>query len=454
MVERQGIQGIPLSPYQINVNYSGARMNNYSGDASGWFGPQDPLAPFAPSSVAGRQWDYQPGFNLSVASRPFAPIGFTELRAFADGYDLLRLAIETRKDQIVRLKWSIKPRANRKFDPLKIQAIDDFLKRPDGQHTWDTWLRMLLEDLFVIDAPAIYMQRDMSGRLIGLLPIDGATIKPVIDDWGRTPQPYIEKDEIVYPVAYQQILKGIPAVDYSVQDLIYRPRNVRTHRAYGYSPVEQIISTVNIALRRQAFILDYYTEGNIPASLIGVPENWTPDQIASYQRYWDAYFEGTEGRRRKAKFVPGGVAKTFIQIQEPELKNLFDDWLARLICFAFSISPQALVPQNNRATAETQKDLAEEEGFHPLLTWIKFLIDEIIEREFQAPELEFIWGNETKIDPAVQATILSDYTSKGVMTLNEARAELGLLPLPDPTADMPMVLTATGYVPIGNNIEK
>jgi len=29
------------------------------------------------------------------------------------------------------------------------------------------------------------------------------------------------------------------------------PRNPRPHKAYGFSPVEQIVMTVNIALRRQ-----------------------------------------------------------------------------------------------------------------------------------------------------------------------------------------------------------
>ncbi len=48
---------------------------------------------------------------------------------------------------------------------------------------------MLLEDLFVIDAPALYLRRDRAGALYALMPIDGATIKPVIDDLGRTPSP-------------------------------------------------------------------------------------------------------------------------------------------------------------------------------------------------------------------------------------------------------------------------
>ena len=102
---------------------------------------------------------------------------------------------------------------------------------------------MLLEDMFVIDAATLYCQRTRAGGPAALHPIDGATIKCVIDDWGRTPA--------VPPPAYQQVLKGLPAVDYTARDIIYRPRNGRVHKVYGYSPVEQVLMTVNIALRRQ-----------------------------------------------------------------------------------------------------------------------------------------------------------------------------------------------------------
>ncbi len=79
------------------------------------------------------------------------------------------------------------------------------------------------------------------------------------------------------------MLKGLPAVNYSARDIIYRPRNVRAHKVYGYSPVQQVLMTVNIALRRQLWQLDYFTEGSIPDALIGVPQGWTPEQIKQFQ---------------------------------------------------------------------------------------------------------------------------------------------------------------------------
>lgn len=115
-----------------------------------WFGPQAPLPPAAPPEVAGRQFDYPFGFNLAVTPRHAEPAGFAELRGLADSYDLLRLAVETRKDQIARLSWHIRRRGRTAGDggagdrgagDPRIAAIHAFFARPDKQNSWDTWLR-------------------------------------------------------------------------------------------------------------------------------------------------------------------------------------------------------------------------------------------------------------------------------------------------------------------------
>jgi hypothetical protein len=399
--------------------------------------------------VAGRQFDYPSGYNLVQRPRAYEGTGFAELRALADAHDLMRAIIETRKDQMERLSWSIRrrdfaaigargPGAGQAADP-RVTDITAFLARPDGTHWWPTWLRMILEDLLVIDAPALYLRRTLEGKLCALEPLDGATVKRVIDDYGRTPPPP--------GPAYQQILKGLPAVDYTTEELLYFPRNVRVHKVYGFSPVEQVQMTVNIALRRQIFQLQYYTEGNIPEALIGVPESWNPDQIRQFQGYWDSLLEGNLAERRHAKFVPGGVAKTFVPVREPALKDPFDEWLARVVCYAFSVSPQPFVQQMNRATAETAQDTASAEGLLPLMNWVKQLADHVILTEFAAPDLEFAWAEDKTADPETAAAVATDYVKCGIKTVNEARGELGLGPVPG--GDQPMIITPQGPVPLG-----
>ena len=445
MVDSSG-KKTDLSPL---MSYGSAWQSTIGGGntGSGWFGPLAPMLPTAPPEVAGRQFDYRPGVNLLTTPRSYEAVSFEMLRHLADSYDLMRLIIETRKDQLDRITLLFRPMKGKSVSDARVKTVNDFFKKPDGEHNFRAWLRMLLEDLLVIDALTLYKQRDRSGKLIALYPLDGATIKRVVDDWGRTPMPYKnEAGSLIVPPAYQQVLKGMPAVDYSYNDIIYRPRNVRTHKLYGYSPVEQVIMTVNIALRRELGTLDYYTEGNIPSALIGVPDTWTPDQIRQFQDYWDLYFTGDLAARRRAKFVPGGVAKTFIATKEPELKNSFDEWLAKILCFAFSISPQALVSQVNRATANTQKEQAEEEGLVPLIMYIRDILNDIIQNDLGEPDIECAVGDDEQSDSAQEATVLNGYVDRAVMTRNEAREKLGLDPSPLPEADELGFTTATGFV--------
>ncbi|MCB4802661.1 hypothetical protein QO001_002213 [Methylobacterium brachiatum] len=446
---RGGVAGIALTPLSYTLTYGSAGYGSTAGRASGWFGPSVPMRPSAPPEVAGRRFDYPTGYNLNTTARAYEPVSFAQLRRLADGYDLLRLVIETRKDQAARMKWAIKPRDAGKSAAAKVAAVTAFLARPDGIHPWTDWLRMGLEDVLVLDAWSNFKQRSRAGDLLALEPIDGATIKPILAEDGRVPLPWVQGGETVWPEAYQQILKGLPAVNYTARELLYRPRNLRTDRVYGFSPVEQVMTTVNIALRRQVMTLEYFTSGSVPDALIGVPETWGPDQIATYQTYWDSLFTDNLAARRRARFVPGKVA--LHQTSEPQLKGEFDEWLSRVVCFAFSISPQALIKQMNRASADTQKEIAEEEGLAPLLDWIKVVLDDVIADDLAAPELEFAWQEDEQIDEAKQSERLRGLTAGGLMRLNEGRRILGLDPDPSPAADTLMVLTGAGLVPIDAN---
>jgi hypothetical protein len=405
---------------------SGLRYAVTGAAPADWFGPAVPLPPAA-QAVAGRQFDYPVGFNLRIAPREDEAIGFGELRALAERWDLLRLVIETRKDQIESLDWTIQPRRARAsgppeapLDDPRIAWLREFFADPDREHGWAGWLRMLLEDLFVIDAPTLYVRRDAAGGLFALEVMDGATIKRVLGVDGRTPRPP--------DPAYQQVLKGVPAVDYTGAELIYAPRNPRPHRVYGFSPVEQIVMTANIALRRQVSQLNYFTEGNTPEALIGVPEAWTPEQIRQFQEYWDALLQGNLAARRHTRFVPGGLSYT--PTRDAPLKDDFDEWLARIVCFAFSIPVTAFASQVNRATAETTQQAALAEGLAPLQNWLKGLIDRVIRQVLGWPDLEFVWADGLPADPQAQAALHTAYVGAGLKTRNEVRSLIGLDPLP------------------------
>ena len=161
-----------------------------------------------------------------------------------------------------------------------------------------------------------------------------------------------------------------------------------------------------------------------------MPETWTPDQIGQFQVYWDALLEGNTAQRRHARFVPATISKSYVQTKEAGLKDDYDEWLARVIFFAFSVSPHGLVREMNRATAQTAQSQSLQEGLAPLMKWVKELIDRVLLQHFGYGDLEFAWKEEDDQDPLNQAQINQIYVSCGVMTPNEVRAGLGLPPLP------------------------
>lgn len=498
-----------LSSYDVPVSSGagqgyGSPVNFSYGVGADWFGPLPPMRPIAPPEVAGREWDYVPGYNLNTEPRAYEAVTFETLRALADSYDPLRLVIERRKDQMVRLPWSIRP----KHDPFstkkritvdklpaemknRIRDITRFFEKPDLELTFRSWFRSLLEDYFVIDAPTLWCERGQAGDLLSLRVMDGSLFKRIIDDSGRTPRPVFWDnqpfywdgelvtpenyatlgfklvpgqavasqlpanlpipDTVLLPPAYQQILKRLPAVNYTTHDIYYRPNNLRPGKMFGFSPVEQVMATVNIAFRRAFHQFEYYREGNMPEGIFGLPETWTPDQIQKFQNYWDSVFTGNLGKRRQLKFVAAGSKSSYVPFKEPPLKTEMDEWLARIICFAFSYPPTAFVHLSNRSLGEQHDKTGEEEGLQPCKQWACELFNDILTRDFNSPDLEFAYVEEDEVDQEKQKDILTGYQESGSLTINQVRDRLGEEPDSNPAASMLMVMTPTGLVPIDAN---
>jgi hypothetical protein len=412
-----------------------------SGRAPDWFGPGTPIAPQAPPEVAGRRFDYPSSSNLQSTPRADEEISAGQLRNLAENCDIVGLAIQTRKDQLNGLSWQFQMKDGTKRgageDP-RLALLEAFWRFPDQQHSWEEWIGAVLDDHLILDAATIYPRRNNGGAIYGFEYIDGATIKPIIDEWGRTP--------MAPSPAYQQIIKGLPAVNYTRDSLLYLPRNLRTHKLYGMSPVQQVTMTVNIALRRQLSQLEYYTAGTVPDAIIGMPGSYTPEMIRDYQVWFDDLLTNNTSGRRRVRFMPGDAAKSFTQTKEAVLKDGFDEWLARIVSYAFSLSPQWAVKEMNRSTAETGQAMANAEGLAPLRKWVATLVNRCVQVGWGWDDVEFAWREEEATNPAEQATISTTYLKLGVLTINEVRMNLGLDPVEG--GDVPMIYTATGAVPL------
>ena len=418
----------PIQPGVLARVVQGVRYAISGVQPDAWFGPLQPLQPVA-QEAAGRLWPYQAGYNLNIQPRPYEPGIFQTLRGLASSGDIVRLLIETRKDQIEALPWSIKPKADYAKNASAIataKKIEKFMQYPDQVHPFPTWLRMLLEDMLVIDAATIYRRRTRGGELYSLDVMDGATIARKITDDGRIPAPP--------DPAYQQIINGSIMADYSTDEIMYSPRNLRPHTVYGYSPVEQIMITVNTIIRRQLSQLEYYDTGNVPLGLLAFPKDVTAAQVSDFMKDFNAKLQGNTAERNKLYPVVNGTE--YKEIKTPPLVTKeVEEWYARVCCFAFSIPPTPFVQMMNRATAAVTKDAALEEGLGPIMLWWKRLFDRIIQTDFGTDEVEFDWLNNKEVDPEAEMRIVTGYTGRPIMSVNEGRQRIGMEATGNPDDD-------------------
>jgi hypothetical protein len=224
-------------------------------------------------------------------------------------------------------------------------------------------------------------------------------------------------------------IKGLPMVDFRADEIIYAPMRPRPELPiYGYSPVEQCFLEITEGIRRTLYQLDYWSEGSVPDLIVTVPEGWTPAQISQFQAYTDALLSGNLHQKSKIRFLPGGMKPFDIKSAGGELlKSDYDEWLARIVCFAFSISPQGFVKMMNRATAESSDQAAKEEGLYPLMSYFESeIMNPLIQEHFGYSDIEFKFQPRPEVDALKQAQALQIYVQSGVINVDEARGQLGL----------------------------
>jgi len=398
--------------------------------ATHWMDPQNALDSLAPwQAVKGRAFDYQVGYNLQTTPRAEEAwdamrASMSQLRFLAEAGEIIRILIETRKDQLTGLNWRFRRVSSKQPDESDpgVQRLNEFFAFPDRENDFDTWLRMWVEDLCVLDAPSIHVARYTDsahyGEVAALELIDGATVKCLMDERGRRPAPP--------NAAYVHILKGIPAIHYSTWDLVYTPRNRRTHTLYGFGPVEQIKTYVSVMIRRLTMQSGYFTDGNAPDCII--PMSGTADQVSKFQATFDAQTMGGQ-KTGKMIFVPSDNVKNILMTKDQVLVDKFDEWLARVACAVMSESPTPFVSQVNRATAETAQEAATREGLHVQIKHVTNVINKSIIQNpmmLNMPGYEIYVAPEPMTDIEQVAAIAIPAVAGGIMRVDEARDMMGL----------------------------
>jgi 2'-5' RNA ligase len=413
--------------------------------------PLEPYKGIMPKSGP-RSWNFPVGWNIGRLSRSpndqEVPT-FQQLRTLARSFDGIQMCERVWMDLIGKVQMTIKPRpdlvsvgddeGNSKYQK-DITKYMKLFEKPDRQHYLHEWLRMAITDQLEIDALAIYMHPARDGSLYAMEIVDGTTIKPLLDDRGRRPDP-------PYPAYQQYLYGGLPGAWLDSQQMLYVRESPRSDSPYGISRVERIITRVNQALRKQQKDLARYTDGNIPAGILELPPGdteWTSDQVAAYQQMFDALLAGNDAYRSRIKVMPPGTAYT--ATDEKEIAAEFDKFLLNIAVadFGLSMADLSFTEDVNKSSGDSQENMTIRRTMLPLLNTYGTIFTQVLKDYFNDDRFIVGWtGFEEPTDLEMKANAYKTMISAYMISPSDAAREMHQpvsceIPIFYPTANGPI----------------
>jgi 8-oxo-dGTP pyrophosphatase MutT (NUDIX family) len=378
------------------------------------FAPGEPVSPYDGFSRTPRTFDYIPQYNVATRPRTHERVAFSTLRGLIESYDIAQVAIWHRIDSIRSLEWSLVADDGYQGDVTGAVALGmAALKKPDRKNPFDAWLAEFLFDVLAFDAGALYRMRNRAGQVIGLKPVDGTILAPLLDYWGDPPEPPAP--------AYVQYANGLPWNWLTADDLIYQPFRKITNSPYGRAPLESILLNANTDLRFQAYFLQRYTEGNLPAAFASAPETWTPQQIESFQEYWDGFILGDQSFKNQIRWIPPGSKIEWSN--EKDFTDAFSLFMMRKTLAAYHVVPADLgfTESVNKSAGETQTDVQHRIGDAPLAKHVSSILTGFLQDDLRLPlKHQFDFGEEQD-DRLATAQADQVYIQNAVVSPSEIR---------------------------------
>ncbi len=360
-----------------------------------------------------------------------SPVTYTTLRMMSNRNEWIRAIIKTRKNQIGKVEWAFQPPDGADTIGPGLQKLIDRMtklcKRPSlngsrpHSRSWRQFIGEVLEDLLTLDAGCIEKERTRSGWIAAMYPVDGATIRPNIDDRGG----------FYTPDAYVQLVDGQVTARFGLEDLIYIMDNPLTDvrfAGYGYSPLESLIVSVTAELYASKYQSSYFEKGSVPEGILNLGEDVAPEDVDAFRLYW---MNEIMGKPWAIPIVGGkGVEWQPWRASNKDMEYMqYQSWLLKKMCAVYQIAPQEIgeLEDVNRSTANDQDRVNTSKSIEPITTLLKDYLDvELVGEHGQGigDFLEFTWLEEG----TSQEEILSKYSvmiPMGAATRREFRDEMG-----------------------------
>jgi hypothetical protein len=324
------------------------------------------------------------------------------------------------------------------FNPRRRRALrrDNFTQ----------FVMKLVRDSLTMDSAPIEteMKRDRSLGIDGFYAVDGSTVR-LCTETGY------EGDDSVYAL---QVVQGRIMTAYTLDDLIYEPRNPRTEvtmAGYGLSETELLVRTVTGFLNAMTLNIKGFSENAIPRGILHLVGDFKQADLDAFKRYWNSMVRGVNNAWALPVLATkeSGDKASFERIDAGFDEMYFSKWmtfLTSIICAIYGMDPEEInfesfsAQRSSLSGSDTAEKLASsrDKGLKPLVSYVQSLMSDFIASDFSDKYVFRFTGLEDE-DREKKHEM-----RKLTMKLDEGRALIGLEPVGGDIGDAPLNPTLSG----------
>ena len=295
----------------------------------------------------------------------------------------------------------------------------DLMTRPNPTDNWYSFIEQLVTYLQVAGNAYIFKERSRGNRVTGLYLLRPDRIRIIGASYGAA--------GYVYDVGGKD--HAIPA-----EDMCHLSLPNPAGDLYGLSPLQVLSRTVNLDLNMTDFAKVYFQNAGVPSGLLKLRRRLnTQEEASTIRSRWRSQFGGKNNFHRIAILDEDADYQQMASAPKDMAMSELHDLTESRICAVFGV-PAILVGANVGLQRSTYSNYREarlafhSETLEPLVGRILRYLNDHLFSEYQGNEtLTVDWSamRASLDDKADQTARVNALFTGGIVTLNEARQQLG-----------------------------
>lgn len=332
--------------------------------------------------------------------------------------------------------------ASKPADKMLVQAIEEYLNRPNTEDNGLDMRRVLFRDLFTLGYGALEVEYDAQGRPANLWPLDAARLRLDYDEHGTL----LGYDMIN---AYGMPIQGSDGVHaFRPDQVLYFRRDPVSHSRYGLSRIEQLFVVAIIEDLMLSYIGGRFTENNIPFGVFDIGDV-TQDELTRAISVWNNQAQRAEhkimltGSKGGMKWFPFNYA-----LKELEAPELLAEARRKIMgILGVTMNELGEAQDVNKSNGYNLSFTFKKRALEPLLdTYCAVITARFLGDLLGHPELEAYYEPIDSRDELLESQIDQIYFDIGVSSINEIRNRRGVPSVEG--GDELYVKTSSGYIPV------